>query len=137
MIAMILSLIIIILSDSRPLVEVEINGRPAVMLIDTGSRYGIIDEGQLMDYGLEKRKLMERSVIGVGKKEKPACHISNFFIDVHGVRLHQFIAVDISNIVESIQEDTGYTIVGIIGYDQIVSSEMKIHLDNKYIKIGY
>lgn len=37
MISMILSLIILILSDTRPLVEVEINGRPAVMLVDTGS----------------------------------------------------------------------------------------------------
>ena len=47
MIAMILSLIILILSDSRPLVEVEINGRPAVMLVDTGSSTGLIDINQM------------------------------------------------------------------------------------------
>ena len=51
MIAMILSLIILILSDSRPLVEVEINGRPAVMLVDTGSSTGLIDINQMDEYG--------------------------------------------------------------------------------------
>lgn len=137
MISMILSLIILILSDSRPLVEVEINGRPAVMLVDTGSSVGVIHTGDLSAYGISVYKSMNRGIIGVNSDNYIGYYIRNANVNIHGVRLYQFIAYDISAIKESIRYETGKDIVGIIGYDQIRSSEMMIDLSNNLIQLGY
>lgn len=136
MIAMILSLIIIILSDSRPLVEVEINGRPAVMLIDTGSSTGLIDINQMDEYGFSLMAKTDMVISSIGGKRCESYRVRDLWVRLEGIALYQFLATDISLIAESIHKETGYRISGIIGYDQIKNAEIKIDASDNLITIG-
>lgn len=136
MIAMILSLIILILSDSRPLVEVEINGRPAVMLVDTGSSTGLIDINQMDEYGFSLMAKTDMVISSIGGKQCESYRVRDLWVRLEGIAIYQFLATDISLVVESIYKETGYRISGIIGYDQIKNAEIKIDASNNQIKIG-
>jgi hypothetical protein len=136
MIAMILSLIILILSDSRPLVEVEINGRPAVMLIDTGSSTGLIDINQMDEYGFSLMAKTDMEISSIGGKRCESYRVRDLWVRLEGIALYQFLATDISLIAESIHKETGYRISGIIGYDQIKNAEIKIDASDNLITIG-
>lgn len=136
MISMILSLIILILSDSRPLVEVEINGRPAVMLIDTGSSTGLIDINQMDEYGFSLMAKTDMVISSIGGKRCESYRVRDLWVRLEGIALYQFLATDISLIAESIHKETGYRISGIIGYDQIKNAEIKIDASDNLITIG-
>lgn len=136
MIAMILSLIILILSDRRPLVEVEINGRPAVMLVDTGSSTGLIDINQMDEYGFSLMAKTDMVISSIGGKRCESYRVRDLWVRLEGISIYQFLATDISLIAESIHKETGYRISGIIGYDQIKNAEIKIDASNNQIKIG-
>lgn len=133
---MILSLIILILSDSRPLVEVEINGRPAVMLVDTGSSSGLIDINQMDDYGFSLMAKTDIEISSIGGKRCESYRVRDLWVRLEGISIYQFLATDISLIAESIHKETGYRISGIIGYDQIKNAEIKIDASNNLITIG-
>lgn len=136
MISMILSLIILILSDSRPLVEVDINGRPAVMLVDTGSSTGLIDINQMDEYGFSLMAKTDMIIISIGEKQCESYRVRDLWVRLEGIAIYQFLATDISLIAESIYKETGYRISGIIGYDQIKNVEIKIDASNNLITIG-
>ena len=136
MIAMILSLIIMILSDSRPLVEVEINGRPAVMLVDTGSSVSVIDINQLDDYGASMGRSAGITLRGIGDKAD-VVYVRDAIVSAKGVLMHQFVAYDLSGIIEAIYITTEIRIAGIIGYPQIRQAEMIIDSNNNVIQLGY
>lgn len=136
MISMILSLIILILSDTRPLVEVEINGRPAVMLVDTGSSTGLIDINQMDEYGFSLMAKTDMVIISIGEKQCESYRVRDLWVRLDGIAIYQFLATDISLVVESIYKETGYRISGIIGYDQIKNAEIKIDASNNQITIG-
>ena len=136
MISMILSLIILILSESRPLVEVEINGRPAVMLVDTGSSTGLIDINQMDEYGFSLMAKTDMAISSIGGKRCESYRVRDLWVRLDGIDVYQFLATDISLIAESIHKETGYRISGIIGYDQIKNAEIKIDASNNQIKIG-
>lgn len=136
MIAMILSLIILILSDSRPLVEVEINGKKAVMLVDTGSSTGLIDINQMDEYGFSLMAKTDMMISTIGGKRCESYRVRDLWVRLEGIAIYQFLATDISIISESIHKKTGYRISGIIGYDQIKNAEIKIDANNNQITIG-
>ena len=136
MISMILSLIILILSDTRPLVEVEINGRPAVMLVDTGSSTGLIDINQMDEYGFSLMAKTDMVISSIGGKRCESYRVRDLWVRLEGIALYQFLATDISLIAESIHKETGYRISGIIGYDQIKNAEIKIDVSDNLITIG-
>lgn len=136
MIAMVLSLIILILSDSRPLVEVEINGRPAVMLVDTGSSVSAIDINRLDDYGARMGRSAGITLYGIGSKSG-VVYVRDAVVSMEGILLHQFVAYDLSGVVKAVYAATGIRISGIIGYPQIRQAEMIIDSNNNMIQLGY
>lgn len=124
-------------TDKRPIIEVTINGVKAYMLVDTGASIGVIDSRVLGKYGVGKGSAMAGSVTGVGGSQEEVFHTKNCTVDVGGVKLYQFVTFNFSSVASSIERETGIRISGIIGTTQIRMSEMKIDLDNGYIKIGY
>lgn len=127
-----------IISDKRPIIEVSVNGIKVPMLVDTGSSLGILDINKEEELSFSLKSKLPGVITGMGgSSESPVYHVRDCVIDVAGVKLYQFIATDISGIVDSIRRETGIEISGIIGFTQIQMSEMKIDLDNKIIKIGY
>lgn len=124
-------------TDKRPIIEVTINGRKAYMLVDTGASIGVIDSRRLDEYGVGMGSSLGGTTTGVGGSQEEVRHTKNCMVEVGGINLYQFVTFDLSSVASSIERETGIKISGIIGTTQIKMSEMKIDLDNGYIKIGY
>ena len=125
------------ISDKRIIIPVNINGKEANMLVDTGASIGIVDIDCRKKYEFDLGSELGSTIVGVGGESMQAYHTKNLDMDIQGVKLYQFVAMNIDSVKNSIRRETGITINGIIGLTQIKMSEMKIDADNGIIKIGY
>lgn len=125
------------ISDKRIIIPVNINGKEANMLVDTGASIGIVDIDCRKKYEFDLGSELGSTIVGVGGESMQAYHTKNLDMDIQGVKLYQFVAMNIDSVKNSIRRETGITINGIIGLTQIKMSEMKIDADNGVIKIGY
>ena len=126
-----------VLHKTRLIIAVEINGKAANMLVDTGASLSVIDIALLKEYGFRKRTKLQGTITGVGGAQKNVWHTGDLSVNIQGIPLYQFVATDISDVCESIRKATGIAIHGIIGLPQIKAAEMKIDAENGVIKIGY
>ena len=121
-------------SYERPIIEVNVNGKDAFMLIDTGSSLNVLDIEMLVKLGVEKRFRMNQ-VVTLGT-EHDMWHIRKAEISVKGRRVTQFIASDIKVIRESILQATGIKIAGILGTPAIKELKMIIDLSRGIVTIN-
>ena len=124
-----------ILTDKRPIVEVMINTKKAAMLIDTGASINVINEKSLKPYGVTKRMSMGE-INGAGGTVE-MWHLNNCDVKIEGIPIYQFVSGNFDNVVESIKEETGVTIAGIIGTPAIKSAELIVNLSAGEVSIGY
>lgn len=113
-------------SDSRPIVEVVVNGVRTSMLVDTGSSLNIIDVNQLINLGVKKRFKMSSANAVFGKTTM--WQLLECDVRFHGVNIYQFAATDIEMVVHSIEHNTGIKIAGILGTPAIKELGMSIDL---------
>lgn len=113
-------------SDSRPIVEVVVNGVRTSMLVDTGSSLNIIDVNQLINLGVKKRFKMSSANAVFGKTTM--WQLLECDVRFHGINVYQFAATDIEMVVHSIEHNTGIKIAGILGTPAIKELGMIIDL---------
>lgn len=106
------------LSEKRLIIEVEVNGKKANLLVDTGAAVGIYDDSQKKKYGLEYGRRYSGTIVGAGGELKDV-KVCNTFADFLNVKIPQFLLADISNVVKSIKKETGIEILGIISLPQM------------------
>lgn len=104
------------LSSKRPIIEAELNGKKYAFLLDTGASVGIIDN-RLKGLHPSSRKIPIIDASGDSIK----CPILNDYIILGGKKLTQFLSSDIGGVRQSIGNETGYDIRGIISYAQMKS----------------
>lgn len=106
------------LSEKRLIIEVEVNGKKANLLVDTGAAVGIYDDNQKKKYGLEYGRRYSGTLVGAGGELKDV-RVCNTFAYFLNVKIPQFLLADISNVVKSIKKETGIEILGIISLPQM------------------
>lgn len=114
------------LTDKRPIVECYIGGAPANFLLDTGACVGLIDRDFINRYALTAGKRYQGKIIGAGGAMNGVRHCDSFVTLPNGVDVAQFLLTDISAVRESIEEETGIEIVGIISWPQILFAGIKL-----------
>ena len=115
----------------RLIVDVEMNGNKYPMLVDTGATLSLISEsvrGLLFD---KRRRPMEMQ--GIGGKIYGKRVITTGLMG--GRIVNQFLSTDISNIRESIEQETGIRIDGIIGLPQLKFAGAVIDTANNEILV--
>ena len=105
-------------SDKRLIVEGKVNNKTANFLIDTGACVGLINEDKVKEYGLLRGKRYSGKLIGVGGEMDNVRHCDTF-VHVEDRVIPQFLLADISDIVKSIEIETGIEILGIISLPQM------------------
>lgn len=119
-------------SEKRLIVEGIINGRKALMLIDTGATVGLLSESIKKPYKLKMRKHTV-TLAGAGGTFK-ADHCETPLL-LGRTMIYQFYVADISDVVASIKRQTGIEIQGIISLPQCKTAEMEIDTDDNLIRI--
>lgn len=107
------------LSKKRPIIECRIGGKPAPFLLDTGASVAFIDREFINEYALSEGKRYHGSVVGAGGVMRGVRYCNSFVTLPNGKDIAQFLMADISAVRESIKEETGIDIVGIISYPQM------------------
>jgi hypothetical protein len=107
------------LSKKRPIVECYIGGKPAAFLLDTGASVAFIDREFINEYALAEGKRYHGSIVGAGGEMRGVRYCNSFVTLPNGKDVAQFLLADISAVRESIKEETGIEIVGIISYPQM------------------
>ena len=121
-------------SDSRPIVEVVVNGVRTSMLVDTGSSLNIIDVNQLINLGIKKRFKMSSANAVFGKATM--WQLLECDVRFQGINVYQFTATDIEMVVHSIEHNTGIKIAGILGTPAIKELNMIIDLSRGIVTIN-
>lgn len=122
------------ISDKRLIIEAEVNGKKANLLVDTGAAVGIYDDNQKKDYGLEYGRRYSGTLMGVGGELKDV-RVCNTFADFEGVKIPQFLLADISNVVKAIKKETGIEILGIVSLPQLRISNLSLDCNDMQIII--
>lgn len=107
------------LSDKRPIVECMIGGKPAAFLLDTGASVAFIDRTFVREYDLIEGKRYHGKIVGAGGTMGGVRYCNSFVTLPNGTEVAQFLLADISAVRESIKEETGIDIVGIISWPQM------------------
>ena len=123
----------LLLNRNRPLIEVEINGVKAVMLIDTGSSINIICTSKLSKYGVSDKvvKNYAKTINGV----KSIYNINGVKVFVKNRNVSTFYSVDIEASCKSIEAETGIEVAGILGTPAIKELGMVIDLRRGIVTI--
>lgn len=124
-------------SGKRLIVDFVVNGKTAPVLLDTGASISILDLSQRKEYGFDTRSKMGGQLTGVGGQASDAYFVKNLDMKLQGLPVYQVVTSDLSGVVESIHQETGIKIAGIIGLPQIKELELKIDPDQGIVKIGY
>lgn len=119
-------------SNKRLIIEVEVNGKDAYMLIDTGASVGFMDSKQRKDYGLIVGKDFQGSLVGAGGTIHNVKHC-NTMAEFQGKVIPQFLLADISDIVKSIKRETGIEILGIVSLKQMAIIGLNIDVNSNEV----
>lgn len=107
------------LSNKRPIIECHIGGKPANFLLDTGASVAFIDRVFINVYALSEGKKYHGAIVGAGGEMRGVKYCNSFVDLPNGKQAAQFLLADISAVRESIKEETGIDIVGIISWPQM------------------
>ena len=123
----------LLLNRNRPLIDVEINGVKAAMLIDTGSSINIICTSKLSKFGGSDKviKNYAKTISGV----RTVYTIKNVNVTVKNRNASTFYSVDIEASCKSIEAETGIEVAGILGTPAIKELGMVIDLSRGIVTI--
>ena len=124
----------IMLTRTRPLMEVFVNGKKCAMLIDTGSAINILCASKLSRYGVNKEisKNYTKTISGVME----VYTINKIDVSVKGKSVNLFYSVDIDAACKSMEAETGIEVVGILGTPAIKELGMIIDLRRGIVTIS-
>lgn len=103
----------------KPILKVTLNGKPAYLLLDTGSDIDLLHSKAVKRYNISinSRNTGSKEILAnVNGMERAFDYIYDLDMMIGGNHIYgNFISMDISSIVTSIRNKTGMTISGIIG----------------------
>lgn len=123
----------LMLTRTRPLMEVFVNDKKCAMLIDTGSAINILCTSKLSRYGVDKNlaKNYTKTISGV----REVYTINKIDVAVKGRAVNLFYSVDIDAVCKSMEAETGIEVVGILGTPAIRQLGMIINLPGGMVTI--
>ena len=123
----------LMLTRTRPLIEVTVNGKKCAMLIDTGSSINILCTSKLIRYGVDGKQVKNYAKTISGVRE--IYTIKDVDVNIKGSSLTSFYSVDIEQSCKSMEAETGIEVVGILGTPAIKELGMIIDLSRGIVTI--
>lgn len=123
------------ISNIRPIIEGEINGKSAYFLLDTGASIALIDENQIEEYQLQYGELFPGTIISTGGSTSMTYFCQNN-IEIANKYIKDFVLINLTQIRNSIKRETGIDILGVISYPQLQQLQLTIDIEKNEIIIN-
>lgn len=120
------------LSEKRLIIDGVVNGKTAYFLLDTGASVGLIDSKQAKKYKLARGRRFNGTLVGAGGEIRNS-YMCDTFAYINGKPVAQFVLTSLTDVRESIREETGYEILGIIGLPQMKLANITLDLNDNMI----
>lgn len=123
----------------KPIIQMNLNGKKAWVLLDTGSEISVLNTKSKDKYKFNIYEDYESpTVAGFGSTHNYLYHVMNAKLYFGNVELKStFYAYNFCNIVNSIRARTGKTITAIIGTKVMQSYGFIIDLGNNRVSMAY
>ena len=121
---------------NKPIVKVEINGKKAYFLIDTGADISVINSGSIEKYGLEEAKVYTNSVraISFNGHTSQVMKVKNANLVLAENFDHKdFFSMNLNNLRDVIEAKTDIRITGILGADLLLKYHCIIDYSQRQI----
>ncbi|HEX8216178.1 MAG TPA: retropepsin-like aspartic protease [Allosphingosinicella sp.] len=106
------------LATGHHAVEVVLNGRPGLFVLDTGANATVLHAAYLKDFGLGGRRSVRTDAAGLGGvSSADLVPIDGLSIGAVATRQRHILAIDISHVTVLLERFSGGRIHGIIGQD--------------------
>lgn len=120
--------------DFLPIVEGTLNGKKAYFLLDTGASLSILDLKSAANYNVRIGITEDMGIGGYGGVTSDVSELQNVDLRLGSERMKDnFSGKDIQYLIQAIRKITGYTIVGIIGNNNITESKLILDFENNVI----
>ncbi|MFK7954423.1 MAG: aspartyl protease family protein [Ekhidna sp.] len=120
----------------KPIVKVDINGKKAFFLVDTGADISVINSGSIEKYDLEESKIYSNSAraISFNGNTSSVMRVKNAQLTLAENFDHQdFFSMDLSRLIEVIKAKTTIRITGILGADLLLKYHCIIDYNQRQI----
>ena len=121
--------------NGKIIVKAELNGKKDFFLIDTGSDVSIINNNELKKHDLEAKKIYRGGqAVGFDGSKQQLERVANASLIIgESLYYDEFYSMDISTLVDRIEEKTGIEVTGILGADVLKSFNCMIDYQNREI----
>ena len=120
--------------DFLPIVEGKLNGKLAYFLLDTGASISILDLKESARYRVNKGNISDIGIGGYGGITSDVTELKNVKVTLGQETLKKdFSGKDIGYLVVAIKNITGYSVVGIIGNNNISYSNFILYFENNLL----
>lgn len=107
---------------TKPVVKMTLNGKKIWVLLDTGASVNLLDikVQKKYDFGVYNRPGNSVNVVGFASSEMELPRVDGIDLRYQGIRLKdEFLAHDLTDVVNSVKQESMITISGIIGYSMM------------------
>jgi len=124
--------------QSKPIVEVTLNGMKAYFIIDTGADISVINSAMAEKYGFETVKdYSGYTAKGITNHDEKFMKVRNALVLLDSIQMRtEFFAFDMEHLAKSIEERTTYRVVGIIGADLLMRYGFVIDYGTRMIRLA-
>jgi hypothetical protein len=119
---------------TKVIIEASLNGKKANFLVDTGADISVIDKNQLKRFGIRYTDSSNPRghAVGFNGSTEKIIQLRNVDLQLGEIFTHNHVfALDLSGIVNFINQKTNVKIAGIIGADILMKYKTIIDYDQK------
>lgn len=122
------------LSSKRLIYNCILKNKQYPFLIDTGATVSLLSKGIIDKLDLKCSRKYNGTLVGAGGSIDTN-YICDEAVYINNKPITQFISADISHVQDSIRQQTGFTIQGIIGLPQLrmLNAQIKLSMDSMEI----
>lgn len=124
----------------KPVVRMTLNGKKIWVLLDTGASVNLLDikVQKKYDFGVYNRPDNSVNVVGFASSEIELPRVDGIDLRYQGVRLKdEFLAHDLTDVVNSVKQESMITISAIIGYSMMRKYGFVIDMEKNVAVLSY
>ncbi len=125
----------------KPIIEVQLNGKIAYFLLDSGSEITLLHAESAEEYDFQLLNYVPggiQKVVGLGTVSDHLYGAGKVRMNIGNLRIRSlYVATDLSNVIKTVRYNTRYKLTGIIGSDVMKKYGFLLDYQNQKLLINH